>query len=90
MDAGTEREWISKNELLVRYTSGGSTPGDVYVWQLDDNHIPTSFKMWVQIIPLDGLKAEFNNWTNTTSGFKLPESRTMYGMEIPVSDVVVY
>lgn len=40
MDPGTERERISENELLVRYVSGGTTPGDVYVWQLDNNQIP--------------------------------------------------
>ncbi len=90
MDPGAEREWISEHELLVRYVTGGTTPGDVYVWQLDDDHLPISFKMWVGIIPLDAVDANWNNWTATQVGFKLPESRTIYGVEIPVEDVVVY
>jgi hypothetical protein len=89
-DPGTEREWISDNELLVRYTSGGSTPGDVYVWKLDDNHLPISFKMWVSIIPLDGLPAQWDGWYKTTAGFMLPKKQSIYGIDIPISDVVVY
>ena len=37
-DTGTERrivEYKSKKALLVTYTSGGSTPGDSYLWILD-------------------------------------------------------
>jgi hypothetical protein len=90
MDPGAQLEWISENELLVRYTSGGSTPGDVYVWQLEDNHLPVSFKMWVGIIPLDAIDANWNNWKTTPQGFKLPESRSLYGFDIPIKDVVVY
>lgn len=89
-DAGTEPEFISEKELLVRYTSGGTTPGDVYVWQLDNSYLPQSFKMWVQIIPLDGVKAEWKDWYETSAGFMLPKKREIYGIEIPLSDVKVY
>ncbi|ARN79064.1 hypothetical protein BST97_14295 [Nonlabens spongiae] len=89
-DAGTELEFISENELLVRYTTGGTTPGDVYVWKLDENYLPESFKMWVQIIPLDGVKANWKGWYETTAGFMLPEKREVYGLEIPLTDVRVY
>ncbi|MGJ8684160.1 MAG: hypothetical protein ACSHWW_06035 [Nonlabens sp.] len=92
MDIGTERELIEedgKKKLLVRYKSGGTTPGDVYVWEVDENNRPTSFKMWVSIIPLDGIKAEWNDWKMTAGGFPMATSRSMYGIEIPVSDVKV-
>lgn len=89
MDAGTEREWINEHELLVRYKSGGSTPGDVYVWQLDNNYLPISFKMWVDIIPLDAVQSEWNGWKTNSYGFKMPESRSVYGFDIPINDIKV-
>ncbi|MGB5981755.1 MAG: hypothetical protein WBG46_06390 [Nonlabens sp.] len=89
-DVGTELEYIAENELLVRYKSGGTTPGDVYVWQVDENFLPKSFKMWVDIIPLDGIQANWNDWYETSAGFMLPKSRDIYGIEIPLTDVVVY
>ena len=51
-DAGTERSIVKhegKDALLITYTSGGSTPGDSYLWILDENYVPTSFKMWTSI-----------------------------------------
>lgn len=92
MDIGTEREIIDNNgnkQLLVRYKSGGTTPGDVYVWKVDENNKPISFKMWVSIIPLDGLEAQWNDWQMTAGGFPLPQKRSLYGLEIPVSDVKI-
>lgn len=91
-DTGTTRQLIEedgKQKLLVTYTSGGTTPGDSYLWEVDENYMPVSFKMWTSIIPLDGVKATWNDWQMTTGGFPLPQSRKMYGIEIPVSDVKV-
>lgn len=48
-DKGVERTLIktknNKDVLLVTYTSGGSTPGDSYLWLLDDNEKPNAFKI---------------------------------------------
>jgi hypothetical protein len=91
-DPGTKRLLIEedgKQKLLVTYTRGGSTPGDSYLWEVDENFMPVSFKMWTSIIPLDGLKATWSDWQMTAGGFPLPQSRSMYGLEIPVNDVQV-
>lgn len=91
-DAGTKRQVVEedgKQKLLVTYTSGGSTPGDSYLWELDDNYRPIGFKMWVNIIPLDGLEAKWSNWEMTAGGFPLSRKRTLYGLEIPVTDLKV-
>ena len=41
-DPGTERSIVTLKDgrkgLMVTYTSGGSTPGDSYVWILDENN----------------------------------------------------
>ena len=75
-DKGTERRLVksknNKEALLVTYTSGGSTPGDSYLWHLDDNGKPASFQMWVDILPIDGLEATWTDWTKTKSGAQLP------------------
>lgn len=91
-DEGTQRQLVEDGEqkkLLVTYSSGGSTPGDSYLWELDENHTPISMKMWVSIIPLDGVEAKWENWQMTEGGFPLPQQRTFFGLEIPISEVVI-
>ena len=92
MDIGTTRQLIEKDgkqQLLVTYTSGGSTPGDSYLWQIDDNYQPTGFKMWVSIIPLGGIEAQWSDWEMTAGGFPLSRKRTFFGLEVPVTDLKV-
>ncbi|MEE9407602.1 MAG: hypothetical protein V3V28_05955 [Polaribacter sp.] len=91
-DSGTERSIVNyngKDALLITYTSGGSTPGDSYLWILDENHYPTSFKMWTSIIPIGGVSATWSNWKNTKSGIKLPTKHklSLFGMQLPMGDV---
>lgn len=75
-DTGTERKLVTtengKKALLVTYASGGTTPGDSYLWHLDDNGRPKSFQMWVKIIPIGGLEASWEQWITTESGALLP------------------
>lgn len=87
-DKGTERRLVNlennKKALLVTYTSGGTTPGDSYLWHLDNNGKPTSFQMWVDILPIDGLKATWSDWVTTESGAQLPNFHKfgVFGLEI--------
>jgi len=75
-DPGTERHLVSldngEKALLVTYTAGGTTPGDSYLWKLDQNGRPTSFRMWTSLLPIDGLEASWSDWTTTESGAQLP------------------
>jgi hypothetical protein len=87
-DTGTTRA-ISTNKagekgLLITYSSGGSTPGDTYLWHLDQNNIPKSFQMWTSIIPIQGFPASWDNWTRTKSGSQLPTFHTLgvFGLEL--------
>ncbi len=87
-DAGVERRLVktehNKDALLVTYTSGGSTPGDSYLWLLDDNGKPTAFKMWTSALPINGLEASWCDWTTTESGAQLPifHKFLFFGLEI--------
>lgn len=60
--------------LLVTYTQGGTTPGDSYLWVLNPNGFPNSFKMWTKVIPIGGLEASWDDWIVTDSGAFLPKS----------------
>lgn len=92
-DEGVERSIVEhngKDALLATYKSGGTTPGDSYLWILDENYMPTSFKMWVKIIPIGGLEATWDNWFTAESGCKLPTSHKLPligGIEINMGKV---
>ncbi|MEJ6793209.1 MAG: hypothetical protein QNK89_10895 [Lacinutrix sp.] len=87
-DKGTKRSLVAldngENALLVTYTSGGSIPGDSYLWHLDETGKPESFQMWTSILPIDGLEATWSNWTTTNTGVMLPifHKLLVLGLEI--------
>jgi len=94
-DAGVKRSIVKHNDkdaLLITYTSGGSTPGDSYLWILDKNGFPTRYKMWVGIIPFGGIEASWSDWKKTEAGFQLPTKHTisLFGMELNMGDVKGY
>ena len=87
-DQGVERRLVktedNKDALLVTYTSGGSTPGDSYLWHFDENGKPKSYQMWTEILPINGLEATWKDWTTTESGAQLPTFHKLLflGMEM--------
>jgi hypothetical protein len=91
-DPGTERSIVrlkdGRQGLKVTYTSGGSTPGDSYVWILDENHRPTSVKMWVSILPLGGMEFTWENYKTLESGAMIAQDHWLYGsVNIDISDL---
>lgn len=94
-DEGTERRLVRYNDkdaLLITYTSGGSTPGDSYLWILDKNYIPVAYKMWTSIIPIGGVSATWSDWKKTSSGVLLPKKHklSIFGLEIDMGSVNAY
>lgn len=74
-DPGVKREVVGlengNKALLVTYTSGGATPGDSYLWLLDEQGLPYAWKLWVSIIPIGGLEFSWENWQTLHSGAKV-------------------
>jgi len=91
-DNGVERSIVKHNgkeALLITYKTGGSTPGDSYLWILDDNGFPTSYKMWTSIIPIGGIEATWSDWKKTEVGVSLPTKHTLllFGLELNMGAV---
>ncbi len=71
-DPGTSRALVKSDDwphdsLLVFYKTGGSTPGDHYLWHLNDEGRPIAWQMWVSIIPIGGVKSSWEGWRQTES-----------------------
>lgn len=90
-DIGTERSIVTLEDgregLMVSYSSGGVTPGDSYVWILDENGMPTSYKMWVSIIPIGGLEFTWENWETLPTGAKIATFHKSKVLELDISNL---
>ncbi|WP_066225624.1 hypothetical protein [Formosa haliotis] len=90
-DSGTTRSLIPIENnaygLLVTYTSGGSTPGDSYMWLLQDDAKPKAFKMWTSILPIDGLEASWSDWKTTETKAQLPTFHKLFFMGLEITDL---
>lgn len=92
-DPGTQRRlvnWEGEEALLVTYTSGGTTPGDSYMWLLNDNGFPRSYRMWVNILPIGGLEASWDDWLITQTGTYLPKSHKIGPVTLFMGPVETY
>jgi hypothetical protein len=90
-EQGVTRAYVKdengNDALLVTYEKGGLAPGDSYLWLLDKNGKPKSFKMWTTELPLDGLEASWSDWTTTESGALLPTFHSFFLMGIEIDHI---
>lgn len=90
-DPGTERSIVTLEDgskgLMVSYTSGGVTPGDAYLWILDENGQPKSWKMWVKIIPVGGMAFSWEKWESLSTGAKIATFHTSKVLDLDISNL---
>jgi len=90
-DPGTERRIVELPDgsqgLMITYTSGGVTPGDSYLWYLEDNGLPKSYKMWVSIIPVGGMEFTWENWSTLSTGAKIATFHKSKVLELDISNL---
>ncbi len=88
-DEGVKRSVVKDEDghdaLLVTYTSGGVTPGDSYLWLLDESGLPKAFRLWVSIIPIGGVKATWEDWKTLGTGLKVATNHKFGPMPLPIT-----
>ncbi len=93
-DKGTSRSLVDFEDgsqgLLVIYSSGGTTPGDAYLWKLGPTGFPESYQMWVHIIPIGGVEASWDDWKVMQNGLSLPASHKIGPLTLHMGDVKAY
>jgi len=93
-DEGTQRGIVKLEDgsdgLMITYTSGGTTPGDSYLWKLQSNGFPESYQMWVKIIPIGGIEATWDDWKVMENGLFLPSSHKLGPMTLDMGSVRAY
>ena len=91
LDEGVSRKIVEAKDgsdaLLVSYASGGVTPGDAYLWFLDKNGIPKTYKMWVKIIPIGGVSATWEDWKTTETGAKIAQNHKLGPLDLNITDL---
>lgn len=90
-DSGTTRTRRSladgREVLVITYASGGVTPGDAYMWHVDDKGRPTFWQMWVSIIPIGGVKASWDGWVQLSTGAWVSTIHSIGPIDIKLTDL---
>ena len=89
-DPGVKRYVVKqegKKGLRVSYESGGVTPGDSYIYWLDENNRPESWQMWTQVLPVQGVKNSWAGWIELPGGAMISTAHGGLGLEAKLSNV---
>jgi hypothetical protein len=95
-DEGTERARVDidgRPGLLVTYTKGGLTPGDRYLWIVDDRDRPIAWRLWVSVLPVGGVELTWEGWMRVATGAWISTVHHAFGRgrgpdAFPIDDLV--
>lgn len=80
---GTTRQLVTTKQgekaLLLKFSTGGVTPGDSYMFVLDKTNKPKRYHMWVSILPVPGVAATFDGWQTLYNGAKVSSTHKIGG-----------
>lgn len=90
-DPGTALKTVETEDrgtaLMITYNQGGVTPGDSYLWFVDENYRPTAWQMWVDIIPVGGLEFTWTDWKQLYNGAWVPGNHENFLFDVPISNI---
>ena len=81
---------IDQDGLMAHYINGGDTPGDTYVWYINQEGFPTRWKMWVSLFPVGGVDFHISDWVQLSSGAWLPTKHRSLIFDVVISDLSSY
>lgn len=85
--AAAPAEHPGTEALLITYTSGGKTPGDSYLWIVGPDGLPTHWRMWTQILPLQGVEASWEGWQRLPTGARVATRHAIGPTTLELKDV---
>lgn len=89
-DPGTERALVEEGTergLIVRFTSGGRTPGDAYLIWLGIDGTPTRWQMWTSNLPFKGVEASWDEWIRLPTGARISTKHETFLIDIDLIGV---
>lgn len=92
-DPGVVRERVDEDQrsgergLIARFTRGGRTPGDVYVWWVGGDGTPRRWQMWTSNIPFGGMEATWDEWTPLATGALISTKHETAVLDIRVTEL---
>lgn len=87
---GVKLSVVEEKKLLVTYTIGGVTPGDSYLFSIDDEGKITEMQMWVSILPIKGIKAKFSNYITTETGLVIAQNHELKLANVHLQNIKSY
>ncbi|GAB4242120.1 MAG: hypothetical protein Tsb0034_19480 [Ekhidna sp.] len=90
-DDGVVRSTVKLDEgrgLLVSYTSGGLTPGDSYLWIIDERGFPKEWRLWTSNVPIGGLSFTWEGWVEMNEVW-FSTQHDSWLLELGITDVMV-
>src|SRR5690606_36938724 len=76
--------------LLVTYLDSEQKPENTYLWLLNEDGFPNSFKMWTKKNPIGGLKASWDEWKVTKTNIFLPSNHKLWLQTIKLTNLEAY
>lgn len=88
---GAERALVENDKLLVSFKSGGSTPGDSYLFTADEEGKVADMRMWVSILTIKGMRAVFSDYRTTETGVRIAYHHKLSGIvSVDLSDIKMF
>lgn len=73
--------------LLITFQSGGATPGDSFLWILDESGLPGAWKLWVSIVPIGGVEFSWEEWNTLSTGVKVSSLHKSVVFDLRLDDI---
>ena len=86
-DPGVERGIIKdpqgrRHQLLISYQKGGLSPGDSYLFDLDETRRPVGWRIWNQTLPIGGLYIPWSGMERLASGLWISTEHDLLGLAL--------